>query len=118
MPAGQPEPPQADCELQRLGWVVGQPAGQRRPQVVVLDLQGLGRVVDDPDGPLRVVRRGERQVPVAVGPDAGRPLAGVPQPLVGELPDGLQQAIARHPVRVVGLHQRLVDQAAQQVDDV
>jgi hypothetical protein len=53
-----------------------------------------------------------------VGADPRRPLTGLLEALIGELADGLQQPVSRRPPGVLGLYQRLVDQAAQQVDHV
>ena len=54
-------------------------------------------VVDDADGRLRVVRGGKGDEEVAVGADPLGLLTRIAQALIGELPDRLQQTVARRP---------------------
>ena len=84
-----------------VGDVGGQP---RRPRLPV----GAGQTGADPLG------QGDVVVEVAVAHP--RRVVELVQPLLREHPDRLQQPVARHPVVLADLHQRVVSQGVHQVE--
>jgi hypothetical protein len=83
----------------------------------VLGVEQARRVLHQIGRPLRIVLRREVRVPGAVGAFEQLPLAHLMQPLAGILAHRLEQLVAGRATLAVDAHERLFDQAAEQLED-